>query len=710
MARNSSKKLRASSRITRLDRSADNRAIGKAIKSVTRNKPLSDIEELGALSYPLNSIEASRYPQIKTMLEDYASREKVDHPLSIVVFGPPGSGKSFAVKEIVKSIQGKFVVSLSANLSQLTSTEELADAFHEAIGELDKAKERIRELGKDNKKTKERDKENSKIQKHPKAQREHEDSSKIKELLKVTPVFIFDEFDTALNGISLGWLRWFLAPMQDGAFLHNSETVAIRKAVFIFSGGTAASFNEFEEHQQRDPIEYRNKKVPDFISRLRGFIDIQGINQLESDRAVRRAIVLNRLLDNRWPDRRGKHTFPIKPDLVEHLLSHVHFVHGVRSMEAILEMSSFGRHRKLGLEQLPDEELKKLHLSRGLLDKTVIGISAGQDEEEASDFLHELTRLLLRHGATLAYGGEFVIRGTLDWIVKAARHVPDYFVKRDDKRIRNYLGFPIFNKPAIMARLKKVKDQVEPFPLETLTRFERKALGVPSKKWFPARPRKKSGKYNPKHHLAWALSLFRMRARLVHDIDALIVVGGKDQKNDRSWGRFSGIAEEVMLAVALGKPIFVLGGRGGAAHAVGRLLGLDQSPANPDSCLADVGGLDPAKVHKNFANCFTMPGLPNLPQTVPVVRNYLFEHSVLTDSWPKNGLTLDENRELFTTKINPSEWGRCADLIIQGLTRLDWKHPADPGGVTTDRFSTLHRNLGNDGNQRFLYSRSRVGL
>ena len=160
---------------------------------------------------------------------------------------------------------------------------------------------------------------------------------------------------------------------------------------------------------------------------------------------------------------------------------------------------------------------------------------------------------------------------------------------------------------------------------------------------------------------------------MIHDINALIVIGGKDKKDDESWGRFSGIAEEVTLAVALGKPVYVLGGRGGAARAVGRLLGLDQSLANPDTCLADLGGLEPSVIHKNFTNCFTIPGHPNLPQTVPAVRSYLFEHSVLTDSWPKNGLTLAENRELFTTEITQSKWGRCADLIIQGLTRLDWK-------------------------------------
>ena len=52
-----------------------------------------------------------------------------------------------------------------------------------------------------------------------------------------TPVFFFDEFDAASDGAPLGWLSWFLAPMQDGVVLAPGGAWKVGKAVFIFAGG-----------------------------------------------------------------------------------------------------------------------------------------------------------------------------------------------------------------------------------------------------------------------------------------------------------------------------------------------------------------------------------------------------------------------------------------------------------------------------------------
>ena len=53
------------------------------------------------------------------------------------------------------------------------------------------------------------------------------------------PLVFWDEFDTALEGQPLGWLRYFLAPMQDGAFQDGQITHPIGRAIFVFAGGTA---------------------------------------------------------------------------------------------------------------------------------------------------------------------------------------------------------------------------------------------------------------------------------------------------------------------------------------------------------------------------------------------------------------------------------------------------------------------------------------
>ena len=274
-------------------------------------------------------------------------------------------------------------------------------------------------------------------------------------------------------------------------------------------------------------------------------------------------------------------------------------------------------------------------------------------------------------------------------VVDAAEHVPDELVSRPDKRIRNYLAFPSFHRDSVRKQLEKEigkppeHQYVEFLKLDTLLNSELEALGVPQKRWFRARDEKNPSKYNPNHHLAWAISLFRMRARLVQDIDALIVLGGKD--DGKSWGRFSGIAEEVMLALALGKPTYVLGGRGGGAYAVGKLLGLDYTIANPDTCLVE-GDIGSPLSSETYANYFALPGHPGLPRTTSKIRTFLFERAVTTSGWPRNGLRLEENRELFCIHLSmPQRTAICQEKMRGSDHCGPFKTGLEPSRKTTPR-------------------------
>ena len=80
------------------------------------------------------------------------------------------------------------------------------------------------------------------------------------------PFVLFDEFDAALDGAEMGWLSWFLAPMQDGAFRAGGALTALRRAVYVFAGGTAETLAEFGKAA---PATFRAAKGPDFVSRLR---------------------------------------------------------------------------------------------------------------------------------------------------------------------------------------------------------------------------------------------------------------------------------------------------------------------------------------------------------------------------------------------------------------------------------------------------------
>lgn len=603
--------------------------LDEAVAYVVENRDGLRVDEIGQLCLPAGGPESGRCRQIMAIMEEYAARTRVSSPLSIAVFGPPGSGKSYCVEQIAAAVPGCQKPQL-VNLSQLASPEKLNEAL-----------------------------------KTPPASADG----------NTTRVIFFDEFDTALDDVPLGWLRWFLAPMQDGTCFVNGEAVSIGKTIFMFAGGTASTLDEFDERARTDPATYRSQKVPDFISRLRGFIDIHGINNFDADRPVRRALVLHRLLDKRWPGQRDEHTghFPIDPKTVRSLLSGVHFVHGARSMEALLDMSRITGNGSARQVELPAEDIMKVHLNRGPLDGHVIGISAGQQDHGTGTFLKALTHALFQRGAALAYGGDYLPTGTLHAVVEAAKRVPDELVSRTDKRIRNYLGFPTFANPKLKSQFETEKTHVDFIKLLTIAGAERTALGLgDDDTFFSAHPLSSSERYDPARHVAWALSLFRMRVRLVQDISAMIVLGGKDDGG--SWGRFAGIAEEVLLALALRKPVYVLGGYGGAARPVGRLLALDDTLPNATHCLVEVNNPAFTEALNEYAHCFTLPGYPELPRSLTDVRQFLFDHSVHTPHWPWNGLTAVQNRRLFTCTVeaSPAHVREAVDLILQGLLRLDW--------------------------------------
>jgi hypothetical protein len=173
-----------------------------------------------------------------------------------------------------------------------------------------------------------------------------------------------------------------------------------------------------------------------------------------------------------------------------------------------------------------------------------------------------------------------------------------------------------------------------------------------------------------------------MRLRMIEEIDVLIVVGGGDGNN---WGRFSGIAEEVVIAVALGKPVYILGGLGGAAKAVGSLMGLGPSLSSLGACLKETSTTAFQNLLSQYSDRFSIPGVASLPRTIEEVREYLFQHGVTTSHWRWNGLDIVENRSLFACGmdsagankcvIDSANADKCVDFITRGLSRLHW-HPA----------------------------------
>ncbi|PIG79605.1 hypothetical protein AARAC_001465 [Aspergillus arachidicola] len=260
--------------------------------------------------------EMENFRGIANLVQEYMKTTNTK-PLSIGVFGSPGSGKSFGVGQVIKEVatrQGKEIEKLEFNLSQFLEYSDLLAAFQSI--------------------------------------RDRTFTGKV-------PVVMFDEFDCSFGGKALGWLQYFLAPMQDGKFLERGQLRPLGSAIFIFVGGTSPTFGEFQATaRERDAVA---AKKPDFVSRLRGSVDIWGPNKLSSrddgDKTytVRRAIILRSLLKkNKFLDQKGE--FKVADNVLSALLRVSGFHHGTRSLEAIINMCRITPGQEFTAAGLPSDD------------------------------------------------------------------------------------------------------------------------------------------------------------------------------------------------------------------------------------------------------------------------------------------------------------------------------------------------------------------
>jgi hypothetical protein len=296
-------------------------------------------------------IEALR--SIRGLIREYARRPK--SPLNLAVFGPPGSGKSFAVEQVAESVfrspgttqaadafyREVEIKPIKFDLSQYIDADELPDALHQ-----------VHDIG----------------------------------LSGKLPLVFWDEFDTTLGDQKLGWLRFFLAPMQRGEFIDSQITHPIGPCIFVFAGGTCSRRREFEE--QGSPEERRARKVPDFISRLHGCLDVFGINEQDDlpdalplflNRnapplfLIRRAVLLRSLLHEQFkdlfiesnpfkPGRTSRGNLRIDDGVLRAFLETREYKHGSRSMKAIVDMSTLRHKKRFDRSSLPSKTLLSLHV------------------------------------------------------------------------------------------------------------------------------------------------------------------------------------------------------------------------------------------------------------------------------------------------------------------------------------------------------------
>ena len=258
-----------------------------------------------------NEIDSLR--SLRQLMLMYRDGDPRKQPLCLAVFGKPGSGKSFGLKQIAAGVFGEKAPVIEFNLSQFSSPADLIGAFHQV-----------------------RD----------------------KVLSGITPIVFWDEFDSE----NLKWLRYLLAPMQDGQFLEGQVTHFVGKSVFVFAGGTSYTFNQFAS--SKDDPDFKQKKLPDFISRLSGYLDIAGPNPREvtteslPDREfpVRRAMVIRIALEL------GDGQLQIERGLLTALLAVGRYCNGARSLDKLVNYIKDRGGMPLRRAYLPPDDILAMHV------------------------------------------------------------------------------------------------------------------------------------------------------------------------------------------------------------------------------------------------------------------------------------------------------------------------------------------------------------
>ncbi len=298
--------------------------VQKGVGSCDRMFPVAKFGELTTI----DKSEIEGYRNIERLVREYAENTNKTEPLCLAVFGQPGAGKSFGVKQVIKSILGK-VETLSFNVSEFTSPRQLARAFHQVS-----------------------------------------DKTGGKNL----PLIFFDEFDSKFNDQRCGWLKFFLAPMNDGEFNDGMDTHPIGRAIFVFAGGTFHSFSDLARECGKKIM--KDAKAPDFVSRLRGYLNILGANPAhETDYTcmLRRASTLYANFTKRaeafdknthWFMDSNNH-IRINKGVARAFLKAPEYKNSTRSLIAIMEMSSLSCSKGYTKSALPPGYLLDMQVDSG---------------------------------------------------------------------------------------------------------------------------------------------------------------------------------------------------------------------------------------------------------------------------------------------------------------------------------------------------------
>jgi DNA polymerase III delta prime subunit len=204
----------------------------------------------------------ARIGRVRHSIKTYVKKHRPKRPLNILLAAPPGAGKSFLIKEIIKALEQENIKKITNGAFNQASFEEIYISALDGAEELFSMFRRVQSLNLEYK----------------------------------IPVVFFDEIDSVINEHPV--YSKLLAPMWDGQFYIGKEKFLLGPAIFFFAGSNLScedvsekilkknkkisyedyctkwtdGFLQYVANQQKD-------KLPDFIDRIDSILRIPPITE-----------------------------------------------------------------------------------------------------------------------------------------------------------------------------------------------------------------------------------------------------------------------------------------------------------------------------------------------------------------------------------------------------------------------------------------------
>jgi SLOG cluster2 len=301
-------------------------------------------------------------------------------------------------------------------------------------------------------------------------------------------------------------------------------------------------------------------------------------------------------------------------------------------------------------------EQKELELKsrpKGVLDGVRVAVSVSDNEDlehlglstqHLKDIMIELARYIMANGGTLLYGGHLKNEG----FTKLFAELSYQYKFLNDKSFRfiNYFPFPNSNSLTLEIKADFVKQQVEPVIIDT-----------PSHLGDIDKNRKYDAFNNMKDRYIFSECFSDMRRIMADKSYARLLLGGK-QSN--FLGYLPGIIEEAYYSLKANKPIYIIGGFGGAAKSLSRVI-LGEVPKE---------FTNEFQYNNSFIQKFKkeFDGKASVPIDYQNLLEF-FRQCHLDKLSGMNGLSVDENLVLFESQ-NIHE---IVFLIMKGLKKVNEK-------------------------------------